>query len=179
MKLFFSLALVFLAFPSADARQGCDLAKTERAFYCESCSEVKFKDGLVSNKVYYRCEGCGVNEDKSGKCPDCDADLVKTTSGAGVCGACYEKPVACEVCVKESFECSGCGASSNKAGTCAECKVAFEKTVSKALIKYECAECATESFTAGKCTDDDCPNKGKPLTKTCTESGHAPHVSGA
>lgn len=177
MKLLLPFALLFVLFPRADVRGDCDLAKVERAKYCESCSEVKLADQLVSKKVYFECSDCGAKQDKAGKCSDCDVVLAKITSDVDVCDTCYQKPVACEVCVKMHFECPDCGASADKAGKCVDCEVVLQKNVSRALIKYECGECATESFTPGKCSDEDCASHGKALRKTCTESGHPPHVS--
>lgn len=177
MKLVFSIALLALAATAPRSGGDCDLAKIEKAYWCETCSEVRVKADLASNKTYYVCEDCGATQNKAGKCPDCDVELVKKTSGADVCGSCYEKPVACEACVKECWSCPSCEAMEAKSGKCEDCEVDRVKKVSRALVRYECAECGASSLTAGSCEGEDCSAKGKALSKVCTASGEFPHVT--
>lgn len=165
-----------LAIGVAAALSGeCDMANVVKGFYCEECDAVLEKKDLKSDVVTFTCPACEDVQEKAGKCEYCDKALVKKTSGKDVCPDCLAKPVEAEICVKTHYACPDCDEPGKKGGKCADCDVAFVEVVSRALIEYVCPECGDTSLKPGKCTDSECDACGKPLKRTCTMSGDAPH----
>jgi len=156
----------------------CDMKTVVKGYYCESCSEILDKKALVSDVTYYECSFCGLISKTAGKCPDCEEDYEKKTSGKDVCPKCYDKPEDVEICVKTCYECPECGDQQAEAGTCEDCEKKLVETTVRALIEYRCPQkgCYQTSYKPGKCENEECENCGKPLVKNCSESGVFPHV---
>lgn len=179
------LVLVSAAFLAAPLSQplpaaeedGCDMSTVVKGFFCKECDSTLVKGDLVSGATYYACSVCETARKESGSCPRCDEALEKKVSGKDVCPHCFAKPVEAELCEKTCFECPECY-ERGVAGTCPDCEKKRAKTTVRALIEYFCPQdgCSESSYGPGKCGDEECGSYGKPLVKTCTESGEYPHV---
>lgn len=160
----------------------CDMKTVVPAFWCAHDKKLWESKDLVSNAVYYTCAADGVVQAAAGKCPKCSKDLEKKTSDADVCKVCFQKPEKAEGCQKTYWECDTCKKPMMAAGNCDKCKTPLVQHTSLALIEYKCEKCGHKSLHPGNCTAasaKDCPNFGKPLTRTCSESGKPPHVAHA
>ena len=150
----------------------CDVKKTEKAYWCNSCFEA-LEDSDVKSK--YLCEGCGSTSDESGECDECEIERVKVT----MCEKCDEmiSDQKVEVCVKTGYICEDCGTESLKPGKCPDCKEEMTKITVKCRVIYKCKDCDYSQFEPGKCSSDeelDCYDKE--LIKTCENSGTFPHT---
>jgi hypothetical protein len=154
----------------------CDLKTVEKAFLCDE-HDILLPDQLASNVTYYVCGECEQISKTAGQCPECEGKLEKKTSKKGVCPHCFEKPEPVDVCVKTYYECPDCEHRGAAPGKCEHCESAWGKKTSRALIEYACPECSSYSYKPGKCKDEDCERKGKPLERTCSESGTFPHCA--
>ena len=167
-------SLLVLA-PVGGEESSCDLKTVEKVFFCHE-HEVLLPSELVSNVTYYVCEDCESSYEKPGECELCGETLQKKVSGKDVCPHCFAKPEPAEACVKTYFECPMCECRSATPGKCEDCDEEMEKCVSRALVEYVCPDCGHFSLKPGKCPDPDCSHAGKPLVRTCSESGTYPHV---
>lgn len=88
-------------------------------------------------------------------CVDDQKELVDADLKGGNCPQCGKKPERCEYCVKTAEG---------------------EKTPVKSRITYSCATCAaTGEFEKAFKHEETC--KKKQLTKVCSKSGSAPHIT--
>lgn len=88
-------------------------------------------------------------------CVDDQKELADAELKSGNCPACGKKPERCEYCLKTAEG---------------------EKTPTRARITYACAGCAaTGDFEKSFKHEETC--KKKALTKVCSKSGSAPHVT--
>ncbi|MHC4860176.1 MAG: hypothetical protein ACYTDY_08810 [Planctomycetota bacterium] len=162
----------------ATEEDDCDMKTVIAGYYCEPSDLLLEKKELVSDVTYYECSFCELITKAEGKCPDCEKALVKKTSGKNVCPKCYEKPLEAEICVRTCYECPECCEQVAEAGECKECEEKLAQITVRALIQYQCPEtdCDEASYKPAKCQNKECDHHGKPLVKTCSESGVFPHV---
>jgi len=90
-------------------------------------------------------------------CADDQKELLDADLKSGNCPTCGKKPEKCEYCLKTAEG---------------------EKTPQRARITYACSGCAaTGDFEKTFKHEESCKKKTAALTKVCSKSGSAPHVT--
>ena len=177
------LLLTPLVLSGVTSAQGaCDLKTVVKAHYCEKDKALLDRKELASGATYYACEACKTVAASAGKCAKCSTELVKKTAAKDACPKCFGATASAEACEKVYYTCEVCKTKLAKAGDCEKCETPLAREVSRALVTYKCADCGHTSNVTGNCpakSADQCKSFGKPLAKTCAESGKAPHVAGS
>ncbi len=90
-------------------------------------------------------------------CVDDQKELLEADLKSGACPSCGKKPEKCEYCLKTAEG---------------------EKLPLRARITYSCSGCsATADFEKTLKHEETCKKKNAGLTKVCSKSGSAPHIT--
>jgi hypothetical protein len=130
----------------------CDLKKTEKGKFCETCVKLRAPEDLGSD--YWTCKEC------STRAKECDVCVKEVWE----CPECRENTYAKEgTCTKDS---------------CKSKKPKLEKKFDKARVYFKCkGTCMQTALEKKRCLNQECSGKGKDYERTCDKSGSHPHLA--